>query len=97
MIVLLAKYHVRPGEADKVQAALRRMTPLARQEEGCALYVVARSTDDENLFLLYEHYRTEEAFLGHRETPHYKSIVEQEILPLLESRERETYDLIEAQ
>ncbi len=96
MIVLVAKYHVRSGEAGKVEAALQRMMPLARQEEGCALYMVARSTEDENLFLLYEHYRTQEAFLAHRETPHYKSIVEQQILPVLESRERETYELIEA-
>lgn len=97
MIVLMAKYFARPGMGDRVEEALRRMIPLARQEEGCALYKVARSTENRDVFLLYEIYKTEQALLAHRETPHYKSIVEQEILPLLEKRERETFELIESE
>ena len=45
------------------------------------------------MFLLYEHYMDEAALLGHRETPHFKEIIESTIMPLLEKRERELYTL----
>jgi quinol monooxygenase YgiN len=93
MIVLVAKYHVRPGNADEVAAALHKMAPLvAKGEPGCLLYHANRSTEDENLFLLYEQYADADALAAHRETPHFRDIIEGEIVPLLEKRERELYE-----
>lgn len=94
MIVLVAMYHCRPGTGDEVEAHLRRMAPLVRQREpGCALYHACRARDDPDLFLLYEHYVDEAALQAHRETPHFKEIIEGAIVPLLEQRERALYDL----
>jgi len=94
VIVLVAKYHVKPGSGDTIQDALTRMAPLvAAGEPGCRLYHVARSNDNPDLFLLYEHYTDEAALAAHRETPHYREIVEGTIVPLLEKREREVYTL----
>lgn len=95
MIVLLARYYAKPGLGDKVEAALREMVPLSRAEEGCELYYVSRSQENPDEFLLYEHYRDEAALAAHRETPHYKRIVEETILPLLERRERQLFRLVE--
>ena len=92
MIVLVAKYTVKAGQGDQVAAALKRMAPLvAAGEPGCTLYHANRSTENPDLFLLYEHYRDQEALVAHRETPHFKEIIEGAIVPMLERRERELY------
>lgn len=91
MIVLVARYVTHPGTADQVEAALREMIPLARQEDGCLLYEVNRSVERENEFLLYEVYRDEAALEAHRQTPHFRRIVEETIVPLLQRRERQFY------
>lgn len=45
-------------------------------------------------FLLYEQYETYAALAAHRETPHFQAIIEREIVPMLEQREREFYSLV---
>lgn len=95
MIVLVAKYIVKPGQGDAVEAALRRMAPLVKAAEpGCTLYHANRAADNPDLFLLYEHYADQAALAAHRETPHFKEIIEGTIVPLLERRERELYSLV---
>ena len=95
MIVLVAKYTVKAGQGDQVEAALKRMAPLVKAgEPGCTLYHANRSTEKPDLFLLYEHYRDEAALAAHRETPHFKEIIEGTIVPLLDKRERELYTLV---
>lgn len=95
MIVLVAKYHVKAGRGDEVAAALRKMAPLVKQHEpGCTLYHANRSQDNPDLFLLYEQYADEAAFMGHRNTPHFQEIIEGTIVPLLEKRERELYEQV---
>jgi quinol monooxygenase YgiN len=94
MIVLVAKYQVQAGRGDEVAAALQRMAPLVKAgEPGCKLYQACRAQDNPDQFLLYEQYEDEAALLAHRETPHFKEIVEGTIVPLLEKRERELYNL----
>ena len=94
MIVLVVKYYVKPGMGDQVAAALREMAPLVKQHEpGCALYQASRAQDNPDLFLLYEQYADEAAFQAHRETPHFKRIIEGTVTPMLEKRERELYEL----
>jgi quinol monooxygenase YgiN len=95
MIVLVAKYTVQPGKQGEVIAALQRMTPLVKQHEpGCHLYQVSRSQDNPDLLMLYELYADEAAVQAHRETPHFKEIIEGTVAPLLAKRERELYELV---
>jgi quinol monooxygenase YgiN len=95
MIVLTAKYTVQPGKGAAVDAALKRMAPLvAESEPGCSLYQVSRSQDNPDLLLLYEVYADEAAIQAHRETPHFKEIIEGIVVPLLQNRERELFDLV---
>ena len=94
MIVLVAKYTVKPGMGDQVAAALTEMAPLVKEgEPGCALYQASRAQDNPDFFLLYEHYVDEAALQAHRETPHFKRIIEGTVVPLLDKRERELYTL----
>jgi (4S)-4-hydroxy-5-phosphonooxypentane-2,3-dione isomerase len=90
MQALLARYHVQSGKADLVEKALRDMgDAVGRDEPLCLTYHAARSTEDPDVFVLYEEYEDEAALLAHRETPHFREFIEGTIVPLLESRERE--------
>ena len=92
MVVLVAKYTVKAGQGDHVEAALRRMAPLVKASEpGCTFYQANRSPEDPDHFLLFEQYRDDAALAAHRETPHFKEIIEGTIVPLLERRERALY------
>jgi quinol monooxygenase YgiN len=95
MIVLIAQYYVKPGQADAVEAALQEMAPLVRAHEpGCLLYQANRSRENHDHFLLVEHYRDEAALEAHRQTPHFQRLIEGTCIPLLERRARELYDLV---
>ena len=94
MIVLVAKYTCKPGNRPKVLEQLKKIAPLvAATEPGCKFYQVSKSTENENLIVLYEHYVDQAALAAHRETPHFKSIIEGTVIPMLEKRERELYEL----
>ncbi len=95
MIALVARYQVKAGNVDAVIEALREMAPLvAELEPDCSCYAVNRSREDPNVILLYECYSDMEAIDFHRETPHFKKIVEGRVAPLLDSREREFFDVV---
>lgn len=66
---------------------------VAESEPSCKFYQASRSQDNPDNFLLYEHYEDEAALLAHRDTPHFKQIIEGIIVPLLEKRERELFTL----
>jgi quinol monooxygenase YgiN len=92
MIVLAAKYFVKAGRGDEVEAALRRMAPLVKAgEPGCKVYHANRPAENRDVFLLYEQYTDQAALDAHRSTPHFKEIIEGTIVPLLDKRERELY------
>jgi (4S)-4-hydroxy-5-phosphonooxypentane-2,3-dione isomerase len=95
MIVLVAKYYVKDGQVEDVIDALKEMAPLVAQHEPeCSLYFANRSTENPNLILLYERYENMAAIDAHRETPHFKEIIEGRIVPQLEKREREFYETV---
>lgn len=95
MIVLVARYQAKVGQGDAVVAAMREMAAFVHQfEPGCLLYQVCRSNDDPDTFLIYEQYANEAALEAHRETLHFQSIVMEQIVPLLERRERDFYTLV---
>jgi (4S)-4-hydroxy-5-phosphonooxypentane-2,3-dione isomerase len=90
MQALLARYHVKKGQGDLVEDALQEMAiAVKRDEPACLTYRASRSTEDSDVFVLYEEYEDEAALLAHRETPHFGELIEGRIVPLLESRERE--------
>jgi len=94
LIVLIARYTVKPGQSAAVLAALARMAPLvAEYEPGCVSYQVCQAQDSADQLLLYEQYVDEAALLAHRETAHFKELIEGTVVPLLEGREREFYHL----
>ena len=91
-VTLIARYYVQPGKSEVVEAALARMgEAVTADEPACLLYNANVSTDDPNLYCLYEVYEDEAALVAHRDTPHFKEIIEGIIVPVLDKREREVY------
>ncbi|MDQ4058125.1 MAG: antibiotic biosynthesis monooxygenase [Actinomycetota bacterium] len=80
---------------EEVIDALGEMAPLARSEEGCREYLVQRSKDDPHVLALYEIYDDEQALAVHAETDHFKRIITGRVVPMLESRDREYYELLD--
>jgi quinol monooxygenase YgiN len=76
---------------DAVEAALREMMTHVQSEQGCIHYFVNRSIDNPDHFLLFEQYVDEQALSAHSETPYFKRLVLETVVPLLEKRERTLY------
>jgi quinol monooxygenase YgiN len=95
MFVLTARNRAKPGQGNTVATAMKQITPLARAEPGCELYVVNRSIKGPDEFILYERYRDEDALDGHRDSAPFEEIVQGRVIPLLESREFDLYTLLD--
>ena len=94
MIVLVAKYYVKPGMVETVIEKLREMGELVKAHEpGCALYQISRSQENPDFLLLYEQYVDQAAVDAHRATPHFQTYILDTIIPMLEKREVEFFDL----
>ena len=91
--VIIARWRPRDGQVETIEAILRELTLKVRQEPGNLEFVVNRSHDDPNEFLLYEQYVNEQAYLDHQKTPHFKTLVLERAVPLLERRERQAYSV----
>jgi quinol monooxygenase YgiN len=89
---VIARYVVSEGKVDDVLALLRQLQAAARTEPGNVAFDVYRQLDDERGVVLLERYASREAFEAHRETDHFKAIVLEQIVPLLDSR---TFDLLD--
>jgi (4S)-4-hydroxy-5-phosphonooxypentane-2,3-dione isomerase len=90
MQVLLARYRAQPERGDVVEATLQMMAAaVARDEPDCLLYRACRSVEEPDVFVLYEEYVDEAALIAHRDTPHFRELIEGTVVPMLASRERE--------
>jgi quinol monooxygenase YgiN len=93
--VIVAHWRPRDGQVEKIEGILRELAKEIRQEPGNVQFTVNRSRDDPNEFLLYEQYKSEQAFLDHRQTPHFKTLVLERAVPLLERREIHAYSVLD--
>lgn len=95
MILMTARYFIKDGHRDQVLADLKEMkAEMDKHEPGCVAYQVWESTEHANQFLLCEVYIDEPAVDAHRRTPHFERIITGRIVPQLEKREREFFNLL---
>jgi quinol monooxygenase YgiN len=84
-------WQVRDGEADAAADIIARFAPEARKEPGLELLMINRCATNPGQFLFYEVFKDEAAFVAHQETPHFRTMILEEALPLLSKRERVQY------
>jgi autoinducer 2-degrading protein len=96
MIVLIAQHFAQDGKDDEVAALLQEMSDYCNSgaEPGCLMYIVNRSTENPNHFLIYEQYADQDALAAHAETEKFKTTLLGKEIPLLEKRERSFWEVV---
>ena len=95
MFVLAVYLEVQPEnlEAFKVEASVNARATLT--EPGALRFDFLQQTDEPTKFMLYEVYRSAEAFEEHQQTEHFKRWVEKGVPLLVGDRTRVLYKNIE--
>lgn len=95
MIVLKVDMLVKPGTEEKCRELIHVLQENTRKEPGCVQYVGHQSTENPRRFFFYEVYKDESALQAHRDAPYFKQYVHGGLDPIMESRTRELYTIVD--
>lgn len=94
-VQVIARYTIAAGNEEAVHALLRELAAAARTEPGNLAFDVCALVSDPRQVVLLERYVSRAAFEDHRTTPHFRRLVLEQIVPLLDSRVVEQFDASE--
>jgi (4S)-4-hydroxy-5-phosphonooxypentane-2,3-dione isomerase len=94
VFAVIARFQVKPGHVDEVIDLLRQAAIPSLAESGCHSYIANQDLADSNLIVMYEQYDDADAFQRHLDSTHVKNLVAGKVVPLLESRTRETFAVV---
>lgn len=94
-VQLIARHTIASGNEDEAFPLLDELIAASRSEPGNIAFDLYRKAGDPRSYALLERYASREALAAHRETPHFQDVMLGRILPLLESRTVEEYDVPE--
>ena len=92
-IQLIARHVVAPGNEEPARALVEQLVAAARSEPGNIAFEAFYSAENPRAYVLLERYASSEALEEHRATTHFKDIVLTRLLPLLENRDLEEYEV----
>jgi quinol monooxygenase YgiN len=95
MYVVAAQYTIQEGKEKAVIDILKKMISISRAEPGCKLYMVNQSTENPRKLLLYEQYVDKSGYEAHMATAAFKENILGKVVPMLESRVRDFYEVVE--
>jgi len=81
-LIVIARARVQPGRESELEAALQTVAAASRTEAGCVVYSVLRGTQERDLYMTHERWRSEADFAQHMATPHVQTLL-QTIGPML--------------
>jgi len=87
-------WQVREGQVAAAADIVARFAPLARAEAGVEFLGIGQCTTDPKRFLFFEIFKDAATFAAHQETAHFKTMILEQALPLLDKRERVQYVLV---
>ena len=90
-IAFTVTWEAQEGQADVAADIIARFAPEARKEPGLVLLSVNRGQSNPSHFLFYEIFQDAAAFEAHQQTPHFRSMIIEQALPILAKRERLQY------
>ena len=73
MIVITAKFRVKPEDAERWPSIAAGFTAATRAEPGCLWFDWSRSLDDPTEYVLIEAFRDDEAGAAHVQSPHFQA------------------------
>jgi len=91
---VIARHTTADGKRDAVLALLPKLIEASRKEPGNLAFEAYLKMDDPRSYVLLERYTSRAAFAAHRESSHFKELMLGQILPHLESRVVEQYDVV---
>lgn len=94
-VYVIARWKVKAGHLTTVLEALKKLAEQSRAEQGNELYRAHQLTENPNVILLYEIYKSEQSVQAHRESKHFQELALGTIVPLLEEREVMRVDLLD--
>jgi quinol monooxygenase YgiN len=92
-VQLIARHTIQRGREQEVLSLLSEFIEAARAEPGNLAFDAYRKIGDGRNYVLLERYASREALAAHRETPHFVEVLVGQIVPLLDARTIEEYDL----
>lgn len=95
MIVLKVDMLVKPGAEEKCRQLIHILQENTRKERGCVQYVGHQSTENPRRFFFYEVYKDEAALQAHRDASYFKQYVHGGLDPIMESRARELFTIVD--
>lgn len=94
-VQLIARHTIKPGHEKDVFSLLSGFIDQARAEAGNLAFDSYWKIDDERSYVLLERYASREALAEHRASDHFTQVLLGQIVPRLESRSIEEYDVPE--
>jgi quinol monooxygenase YgiN len=92
-VQLIARHTVKPGHEKEAFALLAGFVDAARAEPGNLAFDAYRKVGDDRSYVLLERYASRAALAEHRSSPHFTQVLLGKIVPLLDSRTIEEYDV----
>ncbi|RYG17856.1 MAG: antibiotic biosynthesis monooxygenase [Chitinophagaceae bacterium] len=86
-IHVFATWKVKEGNIETVLEILKTVSAESIKEAGNLFYKIHQSNADANTIVLFEGYTDEAALDEHRNAAHYKDLVAEQIIPLLDTRQ----------
>jgi|SRR5580693_8743827 quinol monooxygenase YgiN len=90
---VIAYYTISAGREKEVLSLLDKLAQASRAEPGNVSFIAYRQLEQEREIVLLERYTSRAALAEHRETRHFKDLVLEQIVPRLDSRVVETYEV----
>jgi len=90
MIITSIHYTFASKDADNAESLFRELRDASVKEPGVIQFEVGRSSEDPNVFALWEVYKDQAASDAHRESDHFKRLVLNGIRPIAQQRNAAT-------
>jgi len=85
-VVATVRIKVRPHSVAKMRVISHNLMEASRTEDGCILYQITQSQDDETLFFIYMVWRDEESYKNHAAAPYVRAFDHEIAREILEKR-----------
>jgi len=85
-VVITMRFRVKPAFVSRARVLAHDMVTASRTEDGCILYIMTESREDESLFLLFTVWRDEEAYEKHSSSPYVRAFDNEISHEILEKR-----------
>lgn len=94
LVRVVAVWRAAPGSEAAVRAIARELAAAAGREPGCLRFEVLESASQPGGFVLIEQYAGTAAHASHLASAHFKELVLTQAVPLLASRDVQTYTVL---